>query len=353
MAIWKALVLILTLNKASLSWAHDYEVLFPYSLGRDALEFSAGFDTKLDSRVFLVDGNVESLGTHAVTFDRTLIAHIRSITNVQVADRLFARLGMSAVANRRKVEGQELPRTVKDESFYDFKPRVELTFYTQTNLEVFTGINYRVTSGFRSVTKSIDLETTEVYGSASMDYPHFGFVKRAAAFQGGFLFQQGAEKARSVKKSNNIDQTTLTLEDHIHDPTTISIFAKFKRGTLDLYGEFSAIHAGDGGNKSEDGTTVEEDYIKLSFGLDIPLGFIDLDNRLIYKTLSYADNRNVSFKTMPQFGYHVNGSFKLGSLEISGGLVLGYGKDSQSISEFNANYQLIAFGGSASILMSF
>ena len=226
------------------AFSHDYEVLFPYTLGKDALEYQSAANFDSEFRTFLADGEVESVGTESTTYDRSLISHIRLLSNFPVVDRLALRVVMSAAATVRKVEGAEQPRIIKEESYYDLKPRVELTFTTQNALEVFVGINYRLVGSYDSVTESIDLVTTERFGSASMNYPHFGFVKRAGAFSGGFYFQQGAEKARSVSKSNDRESIIISIEDRIQDPTTLGIFAKSKVGKFDVFAEFSAIQAG-------------------------------------------------------------------------------------------------------------
>ena len=334
-------------------FAHDFEVLFPYSFGRDALEKQDGLGFNTELRTFLVDGEIESTGTESVTFDRTLNSHLRLVVYSPISDKLSARAVISTVASYRKVEGKEQPRTIKTESFYDLKPRLEMTFVTQSAVEMFFGLNYRIAGAFDSITESIDSTTTEKYQAARMDYPHFGFVKRAGGFVGGFYFQQGAEKARTVEKSNDRETTVLSLEDRIQDPTTIGIFAKNKISRYDVYTEFAAIQAGEGGNKTDDGGSVEEDYIRLTIGALIPASFIDIETTYIIKTLSYADSRNVSLKTIPQMGLHVDFLLSLGALDLKAGLVSGYGQDKQSIDEFNADYKVLTYGGTLGLKASF
>ncbi|SMF55526.1 hypothetical protein [Pseudobacteriovorax antillogorgiicola] len=338
---------------SSAAWGHDFEVLFPYSLGRDAMDFDSKFSVSAEARTFLVDGGVESVGTESITYDRSLIAHSRVVTNAPITDRLAIRAVISVVGTFRKVEGAEEPRTIKEELFYDAKPRLEVTFFTQNSLEVFGGVNYRLTSSFESKTESSEFITTEKYSGATMNYPHFGFVKRTGSFQGGFTFQQGAEKARSVEKTNDIDTSTLNLEDRIQDPTTLSIFTRTSIGKYGVYGEFSAVQAGEGGNKSDDGASVEEDYIKLTFQVTVPTPFFDVENTLIYKTLSYADSRNVTLKTIPQTGLHINLKRQVLGFDVYGGILFGYGSDGQSIDEFNANYTMNAAGAAAGAAISF
>ena len=331
--------------------AHSFEVLYPYSLGKDAMEFE-GSDIAVQTRVFLVDGEIESLGTESTTYDRSLNSHLRLKANYSLTDRLALRAVISGVGAYRKVEGKEEPRTIKTESFTDLKPRLEMTFFTATRLEVFFGLNYRFIGAYESTTESLSLTTEEEYGSLQMDYPHFGFVKRDGGFTGGFYFQQGREKVREVRKSNSVDATVLNLQDTVQDPTTMGIFAKSKFSRFDVYGEFAAVQAGEGGNKSDDGSSVEEDYIKLTFGATTPVSILDVESILVYKTLSYSDNRNVSLTTMPQLGLHFNGRLGLGAMEAVAGLVFAYGKDGQSIDEFNASYKLLAAGGSLGLEMS-
>ena len=243
--------------------AHDYEVLFPYSLGYDALEAANKLDVKVDVRGMLADGKVESLGTEATTFDRTLITHLRVLSNIPLTPRLFLRTAVSAVTSYRKLEGKEEPRTIREDLWADYRPRAEITFFTNNNLEVFLGLNFRVIPGYEAEITTVDSENKETFGGASMKYPHLGFVKRAGAFKGGFFFQQGTEKARTVEKYNGRDGTTLLQEDRIQDPTTLAIFAKLQVAKMDLYAEFAAVQAGEGGNRTDVGATVDEDYIRL------------------------------------------------------------------------------------------
>ena len=109
---------------------------------------------------------------------------------------------------------------------------------------------------------------------------------------------------RAVIKTNDRDATTLSLEDRIHDPTTLGIFGSSTMSFFDVFGEFAAVSAGEGGNKTDDGASVEEDYFRLTVGGIMPTGLFDLKATYIFKTLSYADNRNVSLTNIARAGPH-------------------------------------------------
>lgn len=335
--------------------AHEYEVLFPYSQGYDALNFDNKADFSSEVRGILVDGQIESLGTETTTFDRTLVTQLRLRGNAPLTPKLALRGVASMAYNDRRIKGAAEESINMQAISFDLMPRIELTYFTQNALEVFIGLNYRSIPAYEAEATIGSTLVTEKYETAAYKYPHLGFVKRGVGFKGGFYFQQGAEKARTVEKSNSEENVVLSQEDRVQSPTTLAIFAKVPLGRSQIYGEFAAVQAGELGNRTDEGISVEEDYMRLFFEYTLPPfipGFAT-HAALLYKTLSYGDNTNVSLKSIPQFGLHLSLDFELGPILFQGGTIFAYGKDAQSLEEFNANYKLFAVGGQAAVLITF
>lgn len=350
MKLWIAFLMIFLCQSG---YAHQFDVLYPYSLGKEAADFNRSSDFKAEFRTYVVDGEIDSSGTGSITFDRYLASHTRVVGNLYLTDKFYIRSVISVVGTYRKKEGKDAPRIIREESYVDTNARLELTYVTHNNVEFFFGLDYRNAGGYESNTESVDLESKESYSTAALDYYHIGFVKRAPSFQGGFYFQPGVEKSRTVEKTSSLDSTSLEFEDVIQNPARIGFFARTKLWSLGFFGEFSAVQAGDGGNKAEDGSSVEEDYIRLMFQLDGAIAFVNWNAAIIHKTLSYASSQSVELSRIPQTGLHLGGKLQLGGFEAFGSIILAQGNDGQSVDEFNAEYSLVAVGASGGIALRF
>ncbi|NRA64996.1 MAG: hypothetical protein HRU19_10980 [Pseudobacteriovorax sp.] len=354
-SVIKVSVFLWLITIVNTGFAQSFEVLFPYSLGYDALNYQPQFQVGSTLQSMLVDTEIETSGTESKTYDRTLVNFFR----LQASQSLNPKVGMRGtilgLGEFRKLESATEPRVIREEVEYTIRPRFEFIFVTQNALEIFVGLTGRYVFPFEVETVSSSLTSKEDYDSAFLSTQHFGFVKRVGRLQGGFYFRKGAEKARRLKKSNDRDGTILENDDVIHDPTKLGIFARVPLGRNSIYVEFSPVQAGEGGNRTDQGATVTEDYISLFSKVNIATGLqgLEFSGSLLYKTLSYADNRDVSPETIPQTGLHFDANYSLGRARFTFGLVLGYGKDGQSIDEFNADYRLIAFGGRIGASASF
>jgi hypothetical protein len=150
------------------------------------------------------------------------------------------------------------------------------------------------------------------------------------------------------------DANELRFVDQVNDPTTASLFGRFKIWGGHLLAAFESIEAGEGGSRTDDGDTVSEDYMKFSGEGLVPLsGSLALNLAVIHRTLSYSDNRNVTFASMPLTVTHLRLIAGSSDNYAFGGVVYGSGKDAQSLPEFNASYKISVVGGTLGINLRF
>lgn len=346
--IWLSLSFFLGLHQAN---AVTFSTLIDHSLGYDAINHvkSGQFNLQIDA--LLVDGQVFIKDVESRTFDRTAINYTRIWGEFSISPRFSMRLSLWTKAALRKEEGEFEPRKITEESWGEGRVGLEGTFITQSKLELFFGSSYYGISEFTRTSESANVKTNWKYSQVAFPVFHIGIVKRSGFAQGGFYHRQGGQRDRIITKSAELgDEFTLT--ETVHLPTMVGVFFRLKLGAGGfVFGEFSDIQGSEGGNKTDDGDSVTEDHALLRFIHYFPFGPFGLRTSLIHKTLSYADNRNITIDTIPMSTLHLK--FLAGGKKLRGflGIIYGHGSDVQSIPEFNAELEVVAFGGSAGLLM--
>ncbi|MFW7381706.1 MAG: hypothetical protein ACOH5I_23055 [Oligoflexus sp.] len=336
--------------------SQPFDVLRFRSPGFQAVEFEKKTELQLDAYGILVDGEIHSQSTESITYDRTLVTVLDLHAAFPVSSQLFLRPSVSVNPNMQKIEGKTAPRSITEKTWLEFEAAFEMTFLAQNSLELFLGIHHKTIPAHHSETETSDIKMKDEIASGAINYPVLGVVKRSGAFEGGFYFISGQDKARTVTKKNDFDGSEFRFDDHIYQPTSIAVFARGGLAGVKAYGEFTAVQAGDGGNKTDDGYSVEEDYIRFLFAGTYPLRFgsgIDLVGGLNYKSLSYADNRNVTIQTMPMLGMNLGLRLKQELFPIEVSVIYVNGRDGQSIDEFNASYRVQGLGLRANIGLVF
>ena len=326
----------------------EFEVLRPYSLGQDVLALNGKKTNELAVGLhsYLVDAEISSAGTGTKNYDRTLVNRLRLSYDLHFNDRFSLRPTFEATHFLNKIEGANEPRLVRKEGAWLARPSMIASFSTANNLDLFVEYTYQHASKTEAETKSVSLTATEEAPSIGFGYLSAGFVKKTSKFTGGFSFIKGGEASRVLTKENDRDDTVITTDDVIYEATQFAIFAAVPLSSWQIYGEFSAVQAGSGGPRTEEGATTKEDYIRLLTKLETPeiLPSVRFASTLIYKTLSYADNRNVSIESIPQSGLHLDAISDSGPLGFKAGIVLSHGRDGQSLEEFNADYKIFSYG---------
>lgn len=354
-ALRHLLILCTLLASESQSFAHTWDVLLHKSIGKDAVDFNPRGQFTTFTNTVLVDGSITSLPTEAITYDRTLINFADIAGIIPLSDKVSMRLDLMTQYSMRIKEGAEEPRKISRETWAEIYPRLDLTFLTQNSLEVFLGLTYANYSAFERRTESDSIETVWHYGEAVMPIPHVGVTKRTGSFEGGFYYKLRAEKSRPIKKYTSQDDSQLEFEDRIYDPATIGIFFQGRFGEYRLFSEFTAVQASDGGDTTDTGEKVMEDYTIARVMGYIPINPAVFNMRIfaIHKTLSYADNRNVTLSTIPMTSLHMQFLRGPENSNTYIGLIYSTGKDGQSLPEFNAEYDIKGYGVTAGLHLAF
>ncbi len=353
---WRHLLLLITLlSSGSDLYGHTWNILLHKSLGKDAVDFKRTGQFSTFTNTVLVDGSITSLPTEAITYDRTLINFADISGIIPLSDKVSLRLDLMSQFAMRVEEGAEEPRKISRETWVEVYPRMDLTFLTQNNLEVFLGLTYAHIGGFERRIESEAIETVWSYGDALMAIPHVGITKRAGSFEGGFYYKLRGEKSRSITKYTSQDESSLEFEDRVFDPTMVALFFQGKFGEYRLFTEFAAVQASDGGDTTDTGEKVMEDYMVGRLMAYFPINPAVFNLRLfaIHKTLSYADNRNVTLPTIPMTSVHLQFLRGPENSNTYIGLIYATGKDGQSLPEFNAKYDVKGYGITAGLHLAF
>jgi hypothetical protein len=333
--------------------AFTYEVLFEDSIGRDAVLFGRTQGFQSLAKVVLLDGQVKTSGTDTTSYDRTLVNYAKFMQQFAIGSQASIRISLPAMLGYQKQEGEQIPRKVTEATWVEAKPKMEFVYATQNALDIILGVDAYYVGEHEAKTESAFFTASNQFESATTTYGHLAVLKHGGNFDGGFSFKAAAEKNRNVTKSTSIDESTFVVEDRIYDPATIAIFMRTSLSFGQIFGEFAAVEASGGGNRTDRGATVKEDYFRMQlagfFSLSSALG---LESTLIYKSLAYADNRNISMDTIPMLGLQLKLSTNIG-MPIFAGLIGVTGSDGQSIPEFNAQYKLFGIGGIAGIQSNF
>ncbi len=334
--------------------AFTYEVLFEDTIGRDAVLIGRQPGFLGLTKMVLLDGQVKTSGTETTSYDRIVLNYLKVMQQISLGPNASIRGTLPVLVNYEKQEGEQIPREVSESTWLETKPKLEFTYATQSALDIVVGLDLYSISRREVKTESANFTATDKYQPATTSMGHLAVVKHAGNFDGGFSFKTGAERVRKVTKSTSIDESAFDVEDRVYDPTTIAIFMLGKLSFGQIYGEFAAIEASGGGNRTDRGATVKEDYFRIQAAGFFPiLGRKDLqlESTLIYKSLSYADNRNITMDTIPMLGLQLKMHFNAG-IPLFAGLIGVRGSDGQSIPEFNATYKLFGIGAVAGLQLS-
>lgn len=329
------------------SGAHEYDALVDHSLGMDALSYEHSNDLKLQLDSVLIDGEVKTLPVNSINYDRTASTYARIIATTPFSPRLGSRFSLWAKMSYRKIEGDSEPRKIVDEQWIEGLARAELVFFTQTKIEIFFGLSYYGVNSFDRTSASPSVETNWEYEKVFFPVTHVGLVKRTGFVSGGFYYKPGGQRGRDISKTTSQDDSEIVFSDTVHDPTTVGFFIGLPIGKGGFTGEFASIQGSEGGNKTDEGRTLTEDYTRYRGNYIVPLGAVTTRIGIVHRSYSYSENRSVTLERIPMTALHMKVLLGSDRSNMFVGLIYGYGRDGQSLTEFNAEYKVEAFGLSA------
>jgi hypothetical protein len=343
---------------SSPSWAelqpHEYECAHPPMDRMDRLRFSRKTQLSISADSTLLDGAITSYPPSKTTFDRTLSARARAgiiaIGSPQLA--IYSRFETSS--HLRKIESEDEPRLQQEQLMHNAGVGLGITFITTSNLELSVGADLKQMPGFeyKSVTPSVTA-TTEVSATRAI-IPSFVVLKRlGSGGAGGLFYTPSRVTSRTITRIADIESS---FSEETLFPESIGVLGKSLILGNKLEAEIAAVNLTDGGPRKSNNQTALDDYLRIyaiiSRVIPAPVP-TELALGLFHKTLSYAANTDVSLFSIPLS--HLQLMLKIGTEDryINVGATYTYGKDRQSIPEFNADYLASGPGGTATISWAF
>lgn len=235
---------------------------------------------------------------------------------------------------RRQIDNAS-PETYIDERYVYVRPVADLTYITPAGLEIFGGASWSFFPAYSQKIESAYDSTSVKYGTTSILAPHVGVTRRGGIGAGGLYYQFGTQEKRGVTKTAS-DGTVLNISQTIHEPSTLGVFAMFNGLGAVWSADLAAVSEGDGGERTENGNTMRDDYLRLSiastWNANTKVG-------LSYRSASYAKSAYMDLDSIPITALRVMWLWGAG---VYSGVTAAYGRDRQSIPEVNARYDVNA-----------
>ena len=230
-----------------------------------------------------------------------------------------------------------VPETFIDETYFVGRPSADITYTTPAGLEIFGGGMLVLKPTHTQTMDAASVDAKIKYSSSALLTPRFGFTRRGGVASGGVYYVVGAEGSRKVTKSVG-DGNDLKFDESLYEPTTAALFAQFTGGVMVWNLEVASISGSEGGLRAASGQTMSDDHLRIQFG-GVWAGVI---NALIaHQTASYSKSAYMSLENIPM------SSIRVGAGDPATGLWAGgvyfFGRDRQSIPEFNAKYKVDGF----------
>jgi hypothetical protein len=288
-----------------------------------------------------VDGTVKTSPPDTIKYDRKIEAAAELGTERMLTPDLSGRANLKAGWEIHKEEEKDPPKSPIERSISTFEPSLDVTYVNPRGLEMFVGVGIFSQGEYTESQVSDSASSDTVFGSINLFVPRFGMVRRTPTWSGGFYYIMGREGFRDFTKTAS-DDSTVSGKSPVYIPAVLGIVGEVPLSVVDIELDLSQIRAGSGGEKSDKGITVRDDYLHLGISGYRDFGGYGLRIKLIHHTLSYGNNAFLNMESVPVTSAHF--LFLDGSKDanVYYGIIYGFGKDGQSIPEFNADYKFHA-----------
>ena len=335
----------LLLLVSEVSFGRHLSIMQKSSFGQEAIEFHAQSGFSGHGRILALDGKESFPDTQSITYDRLVVTFWQAALAHHFSPKLGLRLDLNIASGKRKKYSKSFPRKIITDDWFVMEPKFQMVYMTNKKLEVLSGLILNYYSSMDRSSQTSSFNTQWRFDSVLLQQPFIGLVKRSSQFGGGFYYKFGTEKTRNVKKISDFTKEPyeFIVSDVIHLATSVGLFIEYKSQSLKMYGEFTTIEAGEGGQKDENGQAVFEEHSHVRVYVGVPIFLGNVKFGLNHKTISYADNLNVSLGTIPLTVGSISwAQDKNESLYF--GCVYGIGNDGQSLPEFNARFTQKIYG---------
>lgn len=311
--------------------------------GQMALQYRRQNNIWLRTDGAFVDAKVTSHPPDSTKFDRRVEGFSALGFDAVIGQRFGIRLNAKAEVSKHRQAEKDEPRAIVDETIKTYSPSLDLTYLTEKGLEIFGGAMVQATPGYDQTVDAGGLVTSTTHFKAvNLVTRRFGVVRRAGAWSGGFYYLFGADEERKFTKSAS-DGSMVEGVDTVFLPSRVGVMGEFDVASMLWDFELNFVQARGLGPKDERNNSIYTDHFEARIGAHVDFGGLGLKTSVAHKTLSYANNAYVSQETMPVTSLKLLSTF--GDVKKTYGyvgLIYAYGKDGQSIPEFNAQYGMQA-----------
>jgi hypothetical protein len=320
-------------------WADQSLANIGYSdfemVGRSPLLFKKIRTFGLRQDVGFFEGTIVNDQTSGKRVDRRFFTRIASDAEIPILANMSVRGSIVGIATVRRQVDQFTPEIVSDEKQIVLNSNLAATYVTPAGLEVYGGIRAWLNPKYSQEVDSLGATTSIRRPSARLVAQHLGLTRRFGSGAGGFYYQFGKEETREVTKvTSGIED--VVVSETLHAPTTLAMYGKFQTGSTQWTLEAASLSSGEGGERTETGSTIRDDFLKL-YGEGVFDSFYQLG--IGYQTAKYSKSAYIDLDSVPLWilkGAIVQGtspSFTFLAAELI------VGRDKQSIPEINARYE--------------
>lgn len=359
-----ALVLASVLALASLpqqGYAFQLEEADPYSdLGYQlihGINGPTGGRFTLGSR--FLDGKITNPSAESEQFDRS----VGIITRTEYTAGLTGFSVHAALVGsgyRRLISNKGTGSSVTESRFYETSVQLLAAKPILGDLQLVAGVHYDMLPKYRASTESVPTGDSSQkfshikYGGLSLMSYKLGLIKGSGNQQVGFLLGSHAKSTRSITVDAGTagsanEEPDRQLSQVHHKPQTLTF--SFVRGAPAnrLRFELSAINGNRGNQNTEQGYTASDFFSVLRVGKGFAVAAFPLEAALVYKTFSYKDSSRVTVDTISAGALHLSSQILTPVGTVAVHVYGSLGKEGQSITEINRQFDVVGFGATAGL----
>ena len=287
----------------------------------------------------LFDGRIKTSPPDSFRYDRRAEVAANFGFDRMITGRIGTRLNIKGDLVRKRLSDDSVPPTIFDTTIQTYRPSIDFTFVTDKGLELFGGVIAEIQPENSMISETQNGKSTTTYGDSKLLARRFGVVRRAGAWGGGFYYQLSTESKRSITQTA-FDGTSIESNETIFLPSRVGIFGAFSAYSLFWDFELGFIQARGVGQKDDTGNTMFTDHFDAKLGALYMFGSnVGMKSAVSHKTQSYANSAYINLDTIP--ATTVRTSIVFGTPESNNyiGIIYGFGRDGQSLPEFNSTYE--------------
>lgn len=328
------------------SWALDGH-FSRYTSGSAMSRMMGGSQAVSDVEFRIFEGEVSQSQQGVATEEKRLQSSVYQFLSLPLGETFGLHFTVELdheVSAREESGSGNISRT--DWTQMDADPRAIFHVKTPTQVYLFGGMGYKYLPKYSVHYEVAGITGATRFGEAKIIYPVVGLAKKTSTWQGSIYGILGRSSERSFETLANIaEQAPIAGSEPVYQATTYGLTGSTNIGSASLDMDISSVQAGEGGPKSDDGTTVNEDYNQMAF----QLAYSFVESGLAYRSLSYSSNAYMSLDRIAQWRLHAGVKFGSESQFFRAGLLASMGHDRQSLTEFNASYEFMSYGAFLSL----